>query len=206
MALRLDDPAAGKTPMRRSNRGQSSLPPRPDFDALEEAATRPSSSRRVTFMNLVGDLNLAWSNNESLFIYILMLLLGTDEKAAAIVFATLNTTRARLDLAQRLAKISVTDKAVRAELNEILDRFSAATRLRNDLSHATFVLDSQGEITHTQHMKVEESRGNLRFGVRRAVDDARLDEISRTIRELHTLNRRIWDLMPLLENATQATR
>ncbi|MGO4408050.1 hypothetical protein AB4Z10_27825 [Bosea sp. RAF48] len=157
-------------------------------------------------MNLVGDLNLAWSNNESLFIYVLMWLLGSDEKAAAIVFATLNTTRARLDLVQRLAKIALADRAVRSELGEVVERFSAATRLRNDLSHATFVLDSQGEITHTQHMKVEESRGNLRFGIQRAVDEARLEEISRTIRELHALNRRIWDLMPVLEAATRAER
>lgn len=157
-------------------------------------------------MTLVGDLNLAWSNNESLFIYVLMFLLGTDEKAAALVFATLNTTRARLDLVQRLAKIAVSDKAVRAELGGIVDRFSATTRLRNDLSHATFVLDSQGEITHTQHMKIEESRGNLRFGMRRPVDDARLEEISHAIRELHTLNRRIWDLMPTLQRATQGAR
>ncbi len=119
--------------------------------------------RRVTFMNLIGDLNLAWSNNESLFIYALMLLLRTDERAAAIVFATLNTTRARLDLVQRLAKIAVADRAVRNELTEIVEKFSATTRLRNDFSHATFVIDEHGEITHTQHMKVEESRGNLCF-------------------------------------------
>lgn len=30
-------------------------------------------------MNMVGDLNLAWSNDESLFIFLLMLLLRTDE-------------------------------------------------------------------------------------------------------------------------------
>jgi hypothetical protein len=54
-------------------------------------------------------------------------------------------------------------------------------------------------------MKVEESRGNLRFGVRRPVDAARLEEIVRAIRELDTLNRRIWDLMPVLEEATGVT-
>lgn len=190
--------------MRKPNRGQSALPPRPDFGALGALAAQRSSERRLTFMNLIGDLNLAWSNNESLFIYILMLLLRTDERAAAIVFATLNTTRARLDLVQRLAKIAVADRAVRNELSEIVERFSATTRLRNDFSHATFVIDEHGEITHTQHMKVEESRGNLRFGVRRPVDDARLDEIVHAIRELDLLNRRIWDLMPVLEEATRA--
>ena len=52
-------------------------------------------------------------NNESLFIYVLMLLLRTDQTAAvALVFATLNTTRARLDLVQRLAKATITDRAL----------------------------------------------------------------------------------------------
>ena len=31
--------------------------------------------------------------------------------------------------------------------------------------------------------------------------DARLEEIARTIQDLHALNRRIWDMMPVLEAA-----
>jgi hypothetical protein len=49
-------------------------------------------------MALIGNLVVSWSNNETLLIYILMLLLDTDQSSAAIVFASLNTTRARLDL------------------------------------------------------------------------------------------------------------
>lgn len=58
-------------------------------------------------LTLIGNLVHCWSNNESLFIYILMLLMETDEATAAIVYATLNTTRARIDLIERLAKIKV---------------------------------------------------------------------------------------------------
>lgn len=61
-------------------------------------------------LTLIGNLVHCWSNNESLFIYILMLLMETDEATAAIVFATLNTTRARIDLIERLAKIKVGDR------------------------------------------------------------------------------------------------
>jgi hypothetical protein len=187
--------------MRRRNRaGESALPPRPDFDALEAAAQR-SGPQRLVFLALIGDLNFAWSNNESMFIYVLMLLLDTNEAAAAIVFSTLNTTRARLDLVQRLAKISLRDKALKAELDEIVDAFSASTRLRNDLSHATFVIGDAGEITHTQSMKLEESKGQLRFGARRAIDQQRLDEIAAAVSRLYTLNRRIWDLLPKLERS-----
>lgn len=185
---------------RRIRAGQSALPPRPDFDALELAAQR-SGEKRLVFLALIGDLNFAWSNNESLFIYVLRLLLDTNEPAAAIVFSTLNTTRARLDLVQRLAKISLRDKRLKAELDEIIDAFSASTRLRNDLSHATFVIDGAGEISHTQSMKLEESKGQLRFGVRRAIDQQRLDEIAAAVRSLYALNRRFWDFLPQLERS-----
>jgi hypothetical protein len=46
----------------------------------------------------MGHLICSWSNSESLFICVLMILLRTDEASAAVVFATLNTTReTRLD-------------------------------------------------------------------------------------------------------------
>lgn len=152
-------------------------------------------------MALIGDLNFAWSNNESMFIYVLMLLLDTNEAAAAVVFSTLNTTRARLDLVQRLAKISLRDRSLRAELDSIVDTFSASTKLRNDLSHATFVIGERGEISHTQTMKLEESKGQLRFGTRRALDQERLDHIASAVRGLYALNRRIWDFLPKLERS-----
>lgn len=176
------------------------LPPRPDFDALE-AAAECSSEQRLALLALIGDLNFTWSNNESMFIYVLMLLLDTNEMAAAVVFSTLNTTRARLDLVQRLAKINLRDRALRAELDAIVDAFSVSTRLRNDLSHATFVIGDAGEISHTQSMKLEEGKGQLRFGRRRAIDQRRLDEIAAAIRGLYALNRRIWDVLPQLERS-----
>ena len=56
----------------------SKLPPKPDFDVL--AAAAPASADRRTFvLALIGNLICSWSNNESLFIYVLMILLRTDE-------------------------------------------------------------------------------------------------------------------------------
>lgn len=190
--------------VKRNRNGQTRLPTRPNFAALEAAAVG-SGAQRVAFLSLIGDLNFAWSNNESMFIYVLMLLLDTDETAAAVVFSTLNTTRARLDLAQRLAKIRIADKELRAELDGIVEDFGVGTRLRNDLNHATFVVDADGAITHTQSMKLEEGRGRLRFGTRRPVDQARLDEIAAATQALYLLNRRIWDILPRLEQAMAAS-
>lgn len=181
-------------------RGRASLPEPPDFDVIEQASRYPAEGR-LRWMALIGDLNFAWSNTESLFIYVLMLLLDTDEPAAAIVFATLNTTRARLDLVERLAKIRVRDRALGEELAEVTKAFSASTRLRNELNHATFVLNEAGDITHTQAMKLEERRGSLRFGVRETVDQARMDKVAAAVADLYALNRKIWGLLSDLESS-----
>jgi len=90
------------------------------------AVAAASADRRTLVLALIGNLICSWSNNESLFIYVLMILLRTDEASAAVVFATLNTTRARLDLIQRLAKIRVTDKALAKSLTVLIEKLPAA--------------------------------------------------------------------------------
>ncbi len=173
------------------------LPPCPDFDQLELAASLTAAGREA-FLAQIGDLNFGWSNNESLFIYILMLLLKTDEVSAAIVFSTLNTTRSRLDLVQRLAKIGISDAELKRELDQLVDRFSGCTKIRNEFNHTTFAVGKDGNITHTQSTKLEESRGKLRFGVRRPIDGPRKAELAEAIHELKRINRSIWDILPRL--------
>ena len=54
---------------------------------------------------LVGRLNYMWTNTESLLIHLIAGLTGADKNVAVIIFLTLNTTRARIDLVERLAKM-----------------------------------------------------------------------------------------------------
>lgn len=176
----------------------SPLPPKPDFAAIEAAAPK-GGGRRVVTLSLIGNLVHCWSNNESLFIYILMLLMETDEATAAIVFATLNTTRARIDLIERLAKIKVVDKQVEKRLEDIIERFNDSTRMRNEFNHCMYVLDERGEITHTNHMRVQEVKGRLQLGIVRPMDDARIGELQESIRAMTRLNRDIWDFMGVLQ-------
>src|SRR5581483_11576909 len=74
--------------LRLERRGSSvsQLPPKPDFAAIE-AAAHSTADRRTFIMALIGNLVYAWANNESMFIYVLMVLMNTDEASAAIVFA-----------------------------------------------------------------------------------------------------------------------
>ncbi|QQO37038.1 hypothetical protein JJC00_16420 [Bradyrhizobium diazoefficiens] len=176
----------------------SKLPPKPNFSALE--ATAPESAgHRTNVLALIGNLIFNWSNNESLFIYVLMLLLSTDEASAALVFATLNTTRARLDLIQRLARIKIRDPALDRELNKLIERFNDTTQVRNELTHCMYTVDESGEIVQTQSMRVVQTRASLAFGETRPVDEARLKALSDTVRAMIRINRDVWEFLPKLE-------
>lgn len=177
----------------------SQLPPKPDFEAI--AASAPSSAdRRTMILALIGNLVSSWSNNESLFIYVLMILMRTDQASAALIFATLNTTRARLDLIQRLAKITIRDKNLDRTLNKIIERFNGTTAVRNEFNHCMYIVDSTGQITHTQSMRITQTKDSLQFGERKPMDDARLKGMVKATRDMTRINREIWDFLPRLEN------
>jgi hypothetical protein len=177
----------------------SRLPPKPDFEAL--AASAPASAdRRTLILALIGNLVSSWSNNESLFIYVLMILMKTDQASAALTFATLNTTRARLDLIQRLAKITIRDKTLDKALSKIIDRFNETTQVRNEFNHCMYVVDAGGQITHTQSMRIVQTKDNLQFGEMKPMDDARLKSMVKATRAMTRINREIWDFLPRLEN------
>jgi hypothetical protein len=176
------------------------IPPRPDFENL--LASAPASADRRTFiLALIGNLVFSWSNNESLFIYVLMILLETDEPSAAIAFATLNTTRARLDLIQRLARIKIKDDKIDRDLAKLIERFNETTQVRNEFNHCMYVLDSRGHITHTQSMRVVQTRNQLQFGQLKPMDDPRLAVMMKTTEEMTRLNRDIWDFLPRLRTS-----
>ena len=184
----------------RSRSTQGNLPDRPDFDAIEKAA-RETAASRANLLTLIGQLVFSWSNNESLLIYVLMLLLRTDKASAAVVFSTLNTTRARVDLVQRLAQISIDDRGTRAALDRVLKQFNDANRVRNEFMHAMYTVNTKGEITHTQVMRLVARNGKVSFGDQQPIDAKRLALIVQTCSDLRRLNREIWDLLPILQNA-----
>jgi hypothetical protein len=181
------------------------LPPRPQFEAIETAALE-TASRRTLILALIGNISFSWSNNESMFIYILMLLLDTNQTSAAIIFSTLNTTRARIDLVQRLAAVNIADREVSLRLKGLVERFNACTRARNEFNHCMYAIDAAGEITHTHSMKISETRGGIKFGAVKPINDDRVLEMQETIRELKALNRDLWDFLPTLEGHISARR
>src|SRR3982074_3740455 len=119
--------------------------------------------------------------------------------SAAIVFATLNTTRARLDLIQRLAKIKLKDEKLDKALSKLIDRFNHSTALRNEFNHCLYITDEAGKITHTQSMRIVETREHLQFGISKPLDGTRLTPMVAAVKEMTNINREIWELLPRLQ-------
>jgi hypothetical protein len=199
-----DSASPGPVPPSATPSSASLLPPRPDFAAIEKAA-RDTAAGRQNLMTLIGQLVFSWSNNESLLIYVLMLLLRTDERSAAVVFSTLNTTRARLDLVRRLALLHLHDPAARAEIDRTIELFNDANRIRNEFMHAMYFVNEQGQITHTQMLRFIERKGRVSFGERQPIDAKRIQTLIAVHDRLGQLNRQVWDLLPRLQAAMAST-
>jgi hypothetical protein len=183
----------------------SPLPRQTDFASVEAAAPA-FAAKQNEILALIGAMGLGWSNNESMFVYVLMLLLDTDDLRAAIVFSGLNTTRARIDLIRRLAIVTISDPAIAQTLTRLMKKFDLCTQIRNEFNHCVYDLNEHGEITDTRSMRVEERRNALSVGASRPMDEERLKEIKDTNRQLKRLNRDLWAFLPILKSHLDARK
>lgn len=141
---------------------------------------------------LVGRMNYVWTNTESLFIYLIAQLMGTSKEAAIVVFLTLNTTRARLDLIQRLAKLPTTGAEDRSAVLGFADRLGKESGVRNKFNHCIYSFDEKGEAS-TQLMRVADVGEDLRYGKVELLDRGELDRLNMAIDRIVSVNRDIWD-------------
>ena len=148
-------------------------------------------------LQLVGRLNYVWTNTESLFIYLIAHLMVTSKEAAIVVFLTLNTTRARLDLIERLAKLPSTNSADRAKVLDFAKRLGREGRLRNKYNHCIYSFDETGSVASTQLMRIADINDDLRYGKTEALDAAEMARIEETIHAIGAVNKDIWSFLHL---------
>ena len=148
------------------------------------------AQRFERLMALIGRLNYAWSNTESVLVPVLARLMGTEQRPAALVFLTLNTTRARLDLIERLARTDETRDE--DELLRAVRRFRRLAALRNKLNHSIYDFDPRTGRASTQQTRVTTGPGGIEFGRVEELDDGTIASIERAIAELQDLNGVLW--------------
>jgi hypothetical protein len=141
---------------------------------------------------LVGQLNYTWTNTESLLIYLIAGLARVDKETAAIIFLTLNTPRARIDLVERLAKMSKTPPECRNEILDVTRRLTLQAGLRNKFNHCIYSFDPESGRGMTQLMRIFESKDEIKYGKVESLDETEIARIRASISTLADINKAIW--------------
>jgi len=144
------------------------------------------------FLLQVGKLNYAWTNTESLLIHFIAGLVRTDIETATVIFLTLNTSRARMDLVNRLSKLGKVAKEEQRQILALTDRIQRIGRLRNRYNHCIYAFDSNAEVSHTILMRIADRKDGIKMGQVEAINDETTHGIAAAIAELGKINRASW--------------
>lgn len=155
----------------------------------------PDTSRFNDLLLKVGRLNYAWTNTESLLIHFIAGLSGTDKDTAVIIFLTLNTTRARVDLVERLAKLPRTPKDAREQIIAATREMMGLSALRNRYNHCIYAFDPDGGNPRTILMRIADRKRDIRVGQVNEIDAAAISDIEASIAALTALNEKFWSII-----------
>ncbi len=156
--------------------------PPPEFDA---------------FLLRIGRMNYAWTNTESLLIHLLAGLVPCDKETATILHLTLNTSRARLDMVERLAKREPcpVEAEARAKILDVSGRMKRLSGLRNRLNHSIYAFDAAGGPVRAIEMRIADRKKGLRLGGETSLDGATLAEFDQALSDIQAINREIWAIL-----------
>lgn len=142
----------------------------------------------------VGHLNYAWSNTESLLIHVLAGLTGMDKNAAVVVFLSVSSTRGRIEMIERLAKLRLPHGPQRAGLLELTARFSRLSTVRHSYNHSIWSFQDDGSVA-TILMRIADRRDRIHMGRRQNQDGDEMARLDRELGSMADLNRDIWHFL-----------
>ena len=149
------------------------------------------------FLLRIGRMNYTWTNTESLLIHLIAGLVPCDKETATIIHLTLNTSRARLDLVERLTKREPCplEPAARAKILDVSGRMKRQSGLRNRLNHSIYAFDTAGGPVRAIEMRIADRKKGLRLGGETSLDGATLAEFDQAISDIQAINREIWAIL-----------
>ena len=144
------------------------------------------------FLLLIGKLNYSWTNTESLLIHLIAGLSKIDKETATVIFLTLNTTRARIDIVERLSKLDRIPQKERERILSLTKRIQGQSSLRNRYNHCIYAFDSEGGSPHSILMRIADRNDRLVMGQMNALDQAAAEGVEEAIFALQQINQDIW--------------
>ncbi|MEQ8902023.1 MAG: hypothetical protein RID11_01110 [Roseovarius sp.] len=164
-----------------------------DTASIEDDGMPQSAHREFErFLGNLGRLTYSWTNTESLLIHLIAGLSGTSKQKAVIIYLTLNTTRARIDLVERLAKLDDVDKNERDALLTLTGKTQRLAGLRNRYSHCIYSFDNDSGDLATIQMRIADRKNAVKVGQMSALDSDTNKAIETSLEEIADLNAEYW--------------
>ncbi len=160
---------------------------------MNDAGTAPSELFERLLL-LTGRMNYMWTNTESLLIHVIAGLSGTDKDTAVIIFLTLNTTRARIDLVDRLAKMPGRDAAERDAILDCTNALGRLSGVRNRFNHCIYSFDAEGS-PQTILMRIADRKTGIEVGRTERIDRSEIARVEGALSDLAALNGKIWRMI-----------
>jgi hypothetical protein len=164
--------------------------PQPVQNMVQNLAQQPADFDAILL--LIGRLNYTWTNTESLLLHLIAGLSGTTKDVAIVIFLTLNTTRARVDLVERLAKMDGRDPIERDAVLDLTRGLMRVSGARNRFNHCIYAFDPDGGPPKSILMRIADRKDGIRMGQALDLDAAAMDHIRQSISDLARLNQAIW--------------
>ncbi len=146
----------------------------------------------------IGGLVIAWANAESVFLALLQLLMKETERTAGIVWYSLRTTQARLDLVTKLARERFEDGRLAKEIEERVNLFKGPSGTRNFFCHATYGYAENMQLSTVHGVSLAQDGSPLRF-TNKWLDLAAMNEIGSATVDLINLNADLWETVERVE-------
>lgn len=153
-----------------------------------------------TFQSAIGGLVIAWSNNESVFLAILQALVGGSVYSAAIVWHSIRTTNARLDLISKLCREQIKDTEIISELDASIKAFKNLSSARNFYCHATYEYDADLFLISATGVTLNQESHPININKKR-LERAVINEITHATLELARMNAGTWKLVARIDVA-----
>lgn len=146
-------------------------------------------------MNLIGRINYSWTNTESVLIHLIAGLAHTDTETALILFLTLNTTRARVDLVERLSKMARTPAEQRDAILPLTRSVVKLSALRNHYNHSIYAFDQETGAARTIKMRIADRKTDIKVGQSEDIDAHAIAEIETALETISSLNNGLWEVI-----------
>lgn len=143
----------------------------------------------------IGTLNYVWTNTESLLIHLIGGLGQMPKDAAMVIFLTVNTSRARLELVERLAKLPATPIEQRKATLGLTARFQKEAPLRNKFNHCIYSFDPTEGTVSTILMRIADRKDDLLIGRADRTDSRALADLDDAVARIRALNLDIWQVI-----------